>query len=191
MAERVPMNQRGCFYEVQRFRNTWVLALVLPISLFLVILFGYGMIKQLILGQPWGNRPLPDIALAIIGPLGILFGIGLALLFYSAKLITEAREDGVYVRFFPLTYQRIPFEDIRNCEARTYSPIKEFGGWGIRYGRRGKAYNVSGNRGVQLELSDGKRFLIGSGRAEELGRAIEIEIQKNRPPAPSGFPVKV
>ena len=180
MAERTPMNQRDSFYEVQLFRKTWVLALVLPISLFLIILFGYGMIKQLVLGQPWGNRPLPDVALAIIGPLGILFGLGLALLFYSAKLITEVREDGVYVRFFPLTHQKIPFEDIRYVEARTYSPIKEFGGWGIRYGKGGKAYNVSGNRGVQLELYDGKRFLIGSGRAEELARAIEEEMRRVR-----------
>ena len=180
MAERALINQRGSFYEVQTFRKTWVLALVLPISLFLIILFGYGMIKQLVLGQPWGNRPLPDVALAIIGPLGILFGLSLALLFYSAKLITEVREDGVYLRFFPLTHQRIPFEDIRNCEARTYSPIREFGGWGIRYGRGTKAYNVSGNRGVQLELSDGKRFLIGSQRPEELARAIEEEMKRVR-----------
>jgi len=178
MAERVHINQGGSFYEVQLFRKTWVLALVLPISLFLVILFGYGMIKQLVLGQPWGNRPLPDVALAIIGPLGILFGLGLALLFYSAKLITEVRNDGVYVRFFPLSYYKIALENIMHVEARTYSPIREFGGWGIRYGKGGKAYNVSGNRGVQLELFDGKRFLIGSGRAEELARAIEEEMKR-------------
>ena len=172
------MNQRDTFLEVQTFRKTWVLALVLPISLFLVILFGYGMIKQLILGHPWGNRPLPDTALAVIGPLGILFGTGLALFFYSAKLITEVREDGLYVRFFPLTHHRIAFEDINQCEVRTYGPIREFGGWGIRYGRGAKAYNVSGNRGVELELSTGKRVLIGSGRAEELARAIEAKIRR-------------
>ena len=180
MANRVPMNRRGSFCEVQRFRNTWVLALVLPISVFLIILFGYGMIKQLILGHPWGNRPLPDTALAIIGPLGILFGIGLAIFFYSAKLITEVREDGLYIRFFPVTHQKIAFEGIMECEARTYSPIKEFGGWGIRYGRGGKAYNVSGNRGVQLELSNGKRLLIGSQRAEELARAIKEGMRRLR-----------
>jgi hypothetical protein len=123
---------------------------------------------------------LPDIALAIVGPLGILCGLGLVLLFYSAKLIIEVQEDGVYVRFFPLTHQKISFEDIRNCEARTYSPIKEFGGWGIRYGRGTKAYNVIGNRGVQLELSNGKRLLIGSGRAEELAQAIEEEMRRVR-----------
>ena len=58
-------------------------------------------------------------------------------------------------------------------EARTYRPILEYGGWGIRYTMgRGWAYNVSGNQGVQLELASGKRILIGSQRAEELARAI-------------------
>ena len=169
------MNQRGGFWEIQRFRKTWVWVLVLPISLFLVILFGYGMVKQLIFGHPWGSKPMSDTALAIMGPLWILFGIGLALLFYSTKLTTEVRDDALYVRFFPLTHQRIPFEDIRHCEVRTYNPIREFGGCGIRYGRRAKAYNVSGNRGVQLELASGKRLLIGSQRPEELAQAIELK----------------
>lgn len=168
----------GNFREIQQFRQTWVWVLVLPISLFLIVLFGYGMIKQLILGQPWGSRPLPDTALSIIGPLFILFGIGLGCLFYSCQLITEVREDGLYVRFFPLTHHRIPFEDIAHFEVRTYSPIREFGGWGIRYGRRGKAYNVSGNRGVQLELLNGKRLLIGSQRPEELVQAIEAKMKR-------------
>jgi hypothetical protein len=34
------------------------------------------------------------------------------------------------------------------------------------------AYNVSGNRGVQLEFSNGKRLLIGSQRPEDLAAAI-------------------
>ena len=172
------MNQRSTFCEVQQFRKTWIWVLVLPISLFLVILFDYGMVKQLILGHPWGSRPLSDTALTIVGPLGVLFGIGLALLFYSTKLIIEVRDDALLIRFFPLTHQKIPFEDIRHCEVRTYNPIREFGGWGIRYGRGGKAYNVSGNRGVQIELPTGKRLLIGSQRPEELARAVEAKMKR-------------
>ena len=178
MPKEALTNQRGGFCEIQRFRQTWIWVLVLPISLFLIILFGYGMVKQLIFGHSWGSRPLSDTALAIIGPLWILFGIGLAYLFYSMKLVTEVRSDGLYIRFFPLTHREIPFEDIRRCEVRTYSPIREFGGWGIRYGRKAKAYNVSGNRGVQLELSNGKRLLIGSQRPEELARAIEAKMKQ-------------
>jgi len=36
----------------------------------------------------------------------------------------------------------------------------------------GKAYNVSGNRGVQLEFTDGKCLLIGSQKPEQLDSAI-------------------
>jgi len=61
MIREVVMNQSGdkrvSFCEVQQFRNTWVLFIVLPISLFLIILFSYGMVKQLILGHPT-NRDL-------------------------------------------------------------------------------------------------------------------------------------
>lgn len=167
------------FCEVQRFRKTWTWVLVLPISVFLVILFGYGIVRQLILGDPWGSRPMSDIALAIVGPIAILFGIGLAYLFYSMKLVTEVRDDGLYIRFSPFTSHSIPFGDITSCKVRTYKPIREFGGWGVRYGRGSKAYCVSGSQGVQLELSGGRRLLIGSQRSEELARAIETEMEKH------------
>jgi hypothetical protein len=64
--------------------------------------------------------------------------------------------------------------EIVSWDARTYRPILEYGGWGIRYSPFGKgwAYNISGNQGVQLELMNGKRILIGSQRAEELARTI-------------------
>lgn len=121
---------------------------------------------------------MSNIALAIVGPDIMLFTIGLTYLFYSLKLITEVRNDGLYVRFFPLSHRIIPFEHIKFCEVRTYKPLKEYGGWGIRYGRKGKAYNVSGNRGVQLELSKEKPLLVGSQKSEELARTINEQIKQ-------------
>lgn len=103
--------------------------------------------------------------------LSILSLIGF--LFFFGELCVEVRDDGLYARMFPLTRQhRFPWSDIRNCEARVYRPLVEYGGWGVRYGRGGKAYNVSGNRGVQLEFRNGKRLLIGSQKAEQLADAI-------------------
>jgi hypothetical protein len=103
------------------------------------------------------------------------FGIGLPALFFFCRLTTEVRDDGVYICFFPFhrTWRRIAFTEMKQCEVRTYRPVREYGGWGIRYGGKGKAYNVSGDRGVQIELLNGKRLLIGSQRAEELWRAIQ------------------
>lgn len=52
---------------------------------------------------------------------------------------------------------------------RQYRPILDYGGWGIRWAPgKGWAYTVRGNLGVQLELSDGKRLLVGSQSPEGL-----------------------
>jgi len=152
------------FYrETQHFRQIWLWALVLFISLLSL----YGAFQQLILGEPFGNNPAPDSMMVI---LAIIFGIGLPLFMFIMNLTTEIRSNGLYFRFFPfhLSFHRIAAEEIIIYEACTYSPIKDYGGWGIRYGRKGKAYNVSGNRGVRFELSNEKHLLIGSRRPEEL-----------------------
>jgi hypothetical protein len=90
------------------------------------------------------------------------------------KLVTEVRYDGLYVRFFPLQFHsyKISYGEIKNYEVRTYQALKEYGGYGIRYGKKGKAYNVYGNKGIQFEFLDGKCLLIGSQRPEEFMQAL-------------------
>ena len=161
------------FREVQQFRQKWLWFVLLASKLVVIGVFFYGLYQQLFLGQPWGNRPLSDSALVIITILAGLFSCGLSYLFFQLKLITEVRDNGLYIRFFPLRGRLIPYHAIVRCEARTYHPIKEYGGWGIRYGKNGKAYNISGNQGVQLELQNDKPLLIGSQRAPELAQAIQ------------------
>jgi hypothetical protein len=58
---------------------------------------------------------------------------------------------------------------------RKYNPIKDYGGWGIRWGsfRKGNAYNMSGNMGLQLVFKDGKKLLFGTQRSSELDQIIE------------------
>ena len=161
------------FREEQRFNQWWLwLLILLPTSM-----TWYGAIQQLIFDKPYGTNPTSDTGISI---LLILFGILLPLFMYSLRLITEVRQDGLYVRFYPfhLSFRRYPYENISSYKVREYSPLKEYGGWGIRYGMKGMAYNVSGNRGVQLEFETGKRLLIGSQRPEELVSQIQVAINK-------------
>ena len=155
------------FKEVQRFRQWWVWLLVLLVC----SVSWYGFIQQIVLKKPFGNNPAPDPVMIM---LWVIFGIFFPALFYSLKLVTEVRYDGLYVRFFPLQFhsQKISYGEIKSFEIRTYSALKEYGGYGIRYGKKGKAYNVYGNKGIQLEFQDGKRLLIGTQRPEELLQAI-------------------
>jgi len=150
------------FTEVQRFRQWWVWLLVL----FVAGIAWYGAVQQIVLKKPFGNNPAPNSVMIMIW---VIFGVLFPVLFYSLKLVTEVRYDGLYIRFFPLQFHahKISFEEIKTYEIRTYSALKEYGGYGIRYGKSGKAYNISGNRGVQFEFLDGKRLLIGTQKPEE------------------------
>lgn len=81
------------------------------------------------------------------------------------------------LRFPPFVDRRIPFAEIRRVHARTYRPLREFGGWGIRWGGRGRmAYNVSGNRGVEVELTDGRTVMVGSQSPDALAEATRAHL---------------
>jgi hypothetical protein len=154
--------------ERQRFTQPWLWLLVLGVT---VIIWGGGF-QQLVLGTPFGNNPAPDIVLLIML---ILFGIGFPLLVLRARLDSEVTTDGIRIRFFPfhIRFREWTFDDIDSVEARTYSPISEFGGWGIRLGCRCMAYNVKGDQGIQLVLRTGRRILIGTQDPDSFMDAVD------------------
>lgn len=160
------------FQDVQRF-SLW-LRLLLVFSMVAVAVIECFALKST-LAAPNPARSWNIIVLIV---LGICLPTALCVLFWMTKLVTEVRSDGLYIRFFPFhfSFKKIPFEDLHEYYARTYRPIIEYGGWGIRYslGFKSKVYNMSGNRGVQLILKNGKKLLIGSQRADELADAIGL-----------------
>lgn len=159
--------QLALFREEQRFTQWWFWLLILAC----VSPAWYIWWRYLILRRPLEGEEMPDWALWL---LWLAVGVLLPAVFASMRLITVVRHDGVYVRFVPFHWRwvKIPAEQIRSVQARQYNPLLEYGGWGIRYGARGKAYNVSGNWGVELQFPNGRTLLIGSQRAEELEKAV-------------------
>ncbi|MEL4305296.1 DUF6141 family protein [Methanococcoides sp. LMO-2] len=162
------LNKSTAFREVQKFRQFWVSSLVLIPAVVTL----YGAYKQLFLGQPFGNNPASDTTMVI---LTIIFGFLFPLFIFSMKMVTEVRSDGVYVRFFPfhLSFKKFGYADIASYRSVHYSALRDYGGWGVRYGRNGKAYNISGNDGIRLEFRNGKHLLIGSQRTHEFLLALE------------------
>lgn len=100
------------------------------------------------------------------------FWINLALwcLFGVLRLKTTIHENGIEVYFFPFNFyrKRIAWGDITTVELRKYSPIAEFGGWGLRRGSRGRAFSAQGNMGLQLTMRNGKVLLIGTQNPVEI-----------------------
>lgn len=90
-------------------------------------------------------------------------------------LKTRIDEQGVYYKFIPFHFNEkaISWYDIAHCHTRTYKPIREYGGWGYRISpSKGKALNVKGNRGVQIEFKNGNSLLLGTQRPDEAQKVI-------------------
>ncbi|HNS17448.1 MAG TPA: hypothetical protein PKH94_10065 [Bacteroidales bacterium] len=153
------------FKETQRFRQPWVWLIVLLtaaiIAFFFVTMFAQD-----------GSTTAEDKAPVFILILIPLILIGSCALLLITKLETEIRRDGIHYRFPPfINRTRIQrWEDIKEYRVRKYSPIGEYGGWGYRMGgkKAGVAYNISGNMGLQLELKNGKKILLGTRKPTEL-----------------------
>ena len=163
------------FQELQRFRQPVLLMVIIASCLAVVAVYGYAIVSHLIYDRPFGNEPTSVLVLALSGLAAILIVLAILVLSLMSKLQTQVRADGLFVRFYPFhrRQRKIPLEKVTSFRAVTYRPIWDYGGWGLRCGRGGRAYNVSGRRGVRLEFHDGKHLLIGSQRPEELAAAIE------------------
>ena len=156
------------FHEEQQFRQMWVwIILIIP-----TIILWYIAIQELVFGNTVGNSNMSkEMMFAFWFGFGVLF----PLFFYKLKLITQVRRDGLYIKFAPIhfSFKKIQLANLKRNFICNYDPIGEYGGWGIKHGKNGKVYNVSGNRGVQLEFMDRKNILIGSQKPDQLNSAIE------------------
>jgi hypothetical protein len=178
------------FHETQRFRQRWMWILVIAALLPSIGITGYGVWHQIVMGVPFGDRPASDAGLLSAFALVCTVGAAILALLRSTRLDVSVNEHEVLIRFRPfhLEGRRIALSEIVESYARTYRPIVEYGGWGIRMGFNGMAYNVSGNEGVQLVLANGKRILIGSQRSHELEAAIATYKNKRITAAASATP---
>ena len=153
------------FKEEQRFTQQWLIAL-LVIGLIVPII----ILSKAYTEEKMGLNDFIFAMCLIIIPTG-------AILFF--KLKTRIDEHGIHYRFIPfhLKNQTIHWNDIENIYIRKYDAITEYGGWGMKGGlfwkeKNGTAHNVSGDIGIQIELKNGKRILIGTQLQEQVNTTI-------------------
>ncbi len=155
------------FSESQRFKQWWIWLIIGAINGFFIAL----CFIQIILRHPVGNHPMPDAAL-LCTP---LFALLLFFILYVFRLETQIREEGIYVRFFPIQikFQHYSWSNIQQAYLRQYNAMREYGGWGFRTIGKDSALNISGNQGIQLVINDGSRMLIGTRKPEEAAKVLK------------------
>lgn len=96
-----------------------------------------------------------------------------ALVVGFTQMRTVVTTTQLRVSIVPFPRKTIALADVETCEPETYRPLLHYGGWGWKWSpSRGWAYTMRGNRGVRIRLRNGKTFLIGSQRPDELAAAI-------------------
>ncbi|MDZ7717606.1 MAG: DUF6141 family protein [Balneolaceae bacterium] len=162
------INQPKEFKSVQKCKQPFMWILIIGVS----ALIWYLTYQQFILDNPVGSNSAPDSVMIIIW---IVIGIGFPLALFSMKLIIKIDSENFYYRLFPLHLRMHSYRlaDIESMETVTYRPILDFGGWGIRWGRKGKGYIISGKKGVKVYLRAGRPVYFSSDEPEEVVRAYK------------------
>ncbi len=158
------------YTETQRFRQPWLWAILLLPFGFLLYTIIVGIYTQLIQGQPFGDKPMSDAGLIVYSVCMFMLVGGLFLLFLTARLEIQIDSQAIQFRLFPFhrSFKTVKKSEIAEFQVVTYKPIGDYGGWGIRFNRNGRAYNVRGNKGLQLRLKNGKQILLGTQQADRL-----------------------
>jgi hypothetical protein len=171
LGEAMIMPHGDLFIEEQKFRKMYLWIILITVNAFqLIVIF-----QLVFFGEISGEIPGTRGRLIIFLQSTLVFLI--TLLMWNLRLDTAIREDGIYYRYFPFQrkFKKILWSDISKCYVRRYNPIMEYGGWGLRLGLfgKGQAFNVAGNMGLQLVFNNGKRFLIGTQKPDELDESLK------------------
>jgi hypothetical protein len=147
------------FNETQRFTQWWLWLIL--IGSWITMMYSIATVS-----------PPTTISFLISFVIGML----LPVLFWQMKLTTRITEEGIYVRFFPFHFKEkfFAWDTISASYVRTYSPLMEYGGWGIKYSFKGNGlvYNTAGNVGLQLQFKEGDPILIGTQKGEEIKQVL-------------------
>ena len=151
------------FEESQKFNQVWLWVLLIAISIWVLVQFPLALLRSS------GEEPVSTHSV-IMFLISLAFVMGLNAMMYFAKLKTKISDEEISILFRPFINKpkRFKWESIKEAYVRKYKPIWEYGGWGIRYRWSGRAYNTSGNMGLQLIMKSGKKILIGTHKPDEL-----------------------
>ena len=162
------------FREEQQFREWWRTIIVLIPIVPAIITLVYSLMKLNSNNDPFGRSPMPASIIII----SIIFLLSSLWVYFSYKLEVWINEEGINYSFFPLIYKKklISKAEIQRYEIRKYNPLIDYGGRGIRHGfghKWGRAFIISGNIGLQLYLTNGKKVLFGTQRSQAIIYAMD------------------
>jgi hypothetical protein len=135
------MEQPPPFQEKSGF-PAWIFTTIagIAVSLFLYQRFAY----------PSDVEPFDWVGLVVLALVGLLI--------FAFKLTVIIDNQGISFKYPPIYNKSkcIPWDQIKSIEVMKINPLKEFGGWGIRYGRLGASFTTRGRHILHIKKTEGK-----------------------------------
>ena len=142
------------YWDIQNPRYVSVLSLGIPLLLWVVA------------GLQWSTSMWAS-ALLLAG------GVFLAS-FYGGQRTRVDRAGGrIRYGLTGIRVLRSSLDNIVSAEVRSFSPLRDFGGYGIRRNRTTWGYFLRGDHGVGITTTSGRDILIGSDHPERLAAAVQ------------------
>lgn len=153
MAE--PLNS---YTEYQWFMKNIIVKIVLVIITLVYIPIVYALITK---------ATSLTVGISIIVSILVL-----QLLFLFCHLKVSYYTDSICYRFFPFQWKTrsIAKADMVQVVIGPYDPVGEYGGWGIRMGKKGMAYTVSGRYGVSITRAGNGFTLLGTQKPAQVSQ---------------------
>lgn len=154
LSSRLEAGEKIVFWDIQNPRYVAWLSIGVPLALWITA----GLLVRESL---W--------AACLDASIGVLL-----LLFYGGQRTRVSRE-GITLRYglMGIRIFRCQLSELAGIRVRSFAPLADFGGYGIRMRRGVTAYFLAGGRGVQLDFHSRRSVLIGSSNAERLAAVVE------------------
>ncbi len=122
----------------------------------------------------WASAGWGAFTLVFFG-LSALITIGMVAFAYGGQRILVTRQE-LDVRWGSagIKVLHLNTANITDTALMEFAPFRDFGGYGIRYGKGMKAYFFRGNRGIVLTTMNGKKYLVGSDHPERLLNILQM-----------------
>jgi hypothetical protein len=161
LVQKLRENMQFVYWDAQNPLYITLLSTIIPLIMFIVAFVS-------VYEQPW------------VCIIMLIAGILLILPYGGQRTMVNRKE--IIIRFGILGFKilRLNVSEIAAAELHDFSPLKDFGGYGIRFNGEMKAYFQRGTRGVKLTTVGDKKYLIGSDRPEFLSAVIKASADMNK-----------
>jgi hypothetical protein len=111
----------------------------------------------------------------------ILIAIGMAFTYGGFHTIVTKDALTVKMGILGITVLQLKTAGIISANVHSFSPVRDFGGYGIRFNREMQAFFLRGGSGVKITTVGDKNYLIGSDQPERLLAAIYAVLSTTKP----------